>query len=1735
MNAPACPRSLRFGLLALMGWAAFFLSAARVSAQLQWNVFNETAVSAAPASNGANGVTVTVPAGQRVTLFASNFRPIEWTNTTVDEVYVVTTFRVSGGLSGISGGTRAIGYGLYNSRGTPTFADDNGYFTWLNGRQTGSLIELRRRNGDGSSPSLLNPTGSAFNNLGTGTTTQAAGVLTDSGTYSLQLHLMARNPGVSLGNTSSTTSGAGVWLNGEGLSQTAYTNPDNPPATTVFNQVGFMFFNSTAAPVTLEIVSVTGLTPINPPEITSQPAGLILNPGQAGTLTVRATGTAPLAYQWKKDGADLTGATGSTLTLANASSASAGSYTVSITNAYGTVTSNAAVVTFSTSPVPATITEQPVATTVNAGQPASLSVAAFGSAPLTYQWRRNGVDIAGATSSSLSFTQTTSADGGEYTVVVANGAGTVTSAAAVLTINSAPVITTQPVGATVTAGQAVTFTVAASGTPAPTYQWQKDGQRITGATGASYTIPSASLADTGVYTVRIVNSVGAVTSAPAVLAIPSAMAATATFPANGATGINVDTPLSVTFDRAPKVGVTGRIQIVRSSDNVVVDTIDLGAQFQLRTVGTNTTQLNYYPILINGNTASIYPHAGVLAYGQTYHVVVEPGAIRDATNASFTGIAGGTAWRFSTKAAGPAANAAAVTVAADGSGDFSTVQGAIDFVPANNSQRVVITVRKGTYVEQVYVGATRPLVTVRGEDRAQTIITYPNNNNLNGSTRTRGVFTTAANDFTLETLSIVNSTPQGGSQAEAFVCDGLRVTINRVNLRSRQDTLLCNTGTTFITDSYIEGNTDFIWGTAAAYFQRCELKGLDTFGNDGYYTQVRNGQNQIGFVFVDCALTGELTTPRYYLGRIDPTTGNFPYSQCVWINCAMGPHIVPAGWLLNNATTAPNISYWEYQTTDLGGATTDVSRRLPASRQLDAATAAQYRSPAFVLGGWTPQIAPTIEVAPVAQTVTPGSTVRLSVVATGAPQPAYQWFKDGVAVASPSATPAAPRLAWSAFDETASLPVTPTADGKVTVTVPAGQRVTLYTTQFVPIDLTQAPAGTIAEVSLRFAASGGLSSIAAGTRAVGVGLFNHGGTTGGATFADDAGYFTWINGRATGGSTIELRRRNGDGTSPSLLNPTGSAFGSLGTGSAIQTNGSLTDNVPYTFTLRLVRSATGVSFGTNSGNTVAGVWLAGEGFSQSAYTNPDVPPASTVFNQLGFMFLNTAATPVTLTLDEVTGFVPVGPPAFTGATSSTLVLPNVQATETGRYSVRVSNAAGSVTTTPVALTVSSGAFAGTYFGTIAGGGTFALHVRADGTGVFLGSHGGALLSRRVSVDAQGRVRFVANLTGTVDATLSATTGAIAGTFNGAALTGTRSSGPTATLAGYYQAGVAGGSTVQHIIVGAGGQAYVVTQSGTRLEAGSGTVTSAGRVTATVGGQTLTATVADGVLSGAMAGSSFSGASDATAVGLRFRELSARTQVPVGGVSTIGFVLVGGSPVDLLIRGVGPTLATFGVGNALAAPKLDLYSNGTVIASNTRWSTALNPAEIAAGAALGGAFPLAAGAADSALRLKLNPGAYTATLSSATAGAGGVGLVEVYDLTAGESGQRLVNLSALAQAGAGDGTLVAGVIVTGKAPKRMLIRAVGPSLALAGVPGVLARPVLSLFAGSQLIAQNADVGTSPDAAAITAAIADSGAFNLSVGAADSALIVNLAPGLYTAQITSADGGTGTALLEFYELP
>jgi hypothetical protein len=165
------------------------------------------------------------------------------------------------------------------------------------------------------------------------------------------------------------------------------------------------------------------------------------------------------------------------------------------------------------------ITTQPVSKTVTAGQSASFSVVASGTAPLTYQWKKAGTNISGATSATYTIATTATASAGSYTVVVTNSAGSKTSNAATLAVNVVPTITTQPVSKTVTAGQSVSFTVVATGSPAPTYQWKKGTTNITGATSATYTIASTVPGDAGSYSVVATNSAGSKTSTSATLTV----------------------------------------------------------------------------------------------------------------------------------------------------------------------------------------------------------------------------------------------------------------------------------------------------------------------------------------------------------------------------------------------------------------------------------------------------------------------------------------------------------------------------------------------------------------------------------------------------------------------------------------------------------------------------------------------------------------------------------------------------------------------------------------------------------------------------------------------------------------------------------------------------------------------------------------------------------------------------------------------------------------------------------------------------------------------------------------------------------------------------------------------------------------------------------------------------------------------------------------------------------------
>ncbi len=184
-------------------------------------------------------------------------------------------------------------------------------------------------------------------------------------------------------------------------------------------------------------------------------------------------------------------------------------------------------------PTAPSITTQPSSQSVASGQTATFTVMASGTAPLSYQWQKAGVNISGATSSTYTTPATTSADDGtQFKVTVSNAAGSATSAAATLTVNSAPAITTQPSNQAVTVGQTATFTVVAAGVAPLSYQWQKGSVNISGATAASYTTPVTTAADNGSqFTVMVSNSSGNITSNVATLTVNSPPAIT-TQPAN---------------------------------------------------------------------------------------------------------------------------------------------------------------------------------------------------------------------------------------------------------------------------------------------------------------------------------------------------------------------------------------------------------------------------------------------------------------------------------------------------------------------------------------------------------------------------------------------------------------------------------------------------------------------------------------------------------------------------------------------------------------------------------------------------------------------------------------------------------------------------------------------------------------------------------------------------------------------------------------------------------------------------------------------------------------------------------------------------------------------------------------------------------------------------------------------------------------------------------------------------
>ncbi len=521
------------------------------------------------------------------------------------------------------------------------------------------------------------------------------------------------------------------------------------------------------------------------------------------------------------------------------------------------------------------------------------------------------------------------------------------------------------------------------------------------------------------------------------------------FPARQGSNVNPDTHLVLTFPSTPTIGNSGKIRIYDASNDRLVDVLDMSIpvvpprnkkkvpytevpyiyipgdwtnantkpgtpsgtalptrdDHQLTIIGGFTDGFHFYPIIVHDKVATLYLHHNLLEYNKTYYVQIDPGVLT-VEDGSFNGVSG-KSWSFSTKKSPPPADSTWLVVSTDGSGDFNTVQGAIDFLPCYNPQRVTIFIKNGRYEEIVYF-RQKSNITLLGEDRDKVKVCYRNNEILNphpvniATNHYPGTFPSRRAAFTVDACSgihLVNFTIESinpdPAQAEGLTLVGERHIVSNVTNIGSGDSLQVN-GSAYFVDSSNTGWGHNILGRGPAFFHRCDH--ISTFGP---HMLVRNTRHNHGYVCLECKFwtTGDFDTT-FSQARAVPT--EHAYVEAVILNCAL-EDIRPNGWDVAGDDTS-DIHYWEYNSTNLkDGSPVDVSQRNPVSRQLtmenDAEVIANYSSPAYVLGGWDPQMAPIILIQPEPTTVSAGQTASLTVKVAAVPDASYQWFKDGKTIA----------------------------------------------------------------------------------------------------------------------------------------------------------------------------------------------------------------------------------------------------------------------------------------------------------------------------------------------------------------------------------------------------------------------------------------------------------------------------------------------------------------------------------------------------------------------------------------------------------------------------------------------------------------------------------------------------------------------------------------------------------------
>jgi pectinesterase len=292
-----------------------------------------------------------------------------------------------------------------------------------------------------------------------------------------------------------------------------------------------------------------------------------------------------------------------------------------------------------------------------------------------------------------------------------------------------------------------------------------------------------------------------------------------------------------------------------------------------------------------------------------------------------------------------------ITVAQDGSANYKTVQAAFDAVPKYNKKPIVIFVKNGTYREKLHLDSGRNFVELRGESKFNTILIYDDHSgkvSADGkaiNTQNSQSVLIAVDNFTARDITFANDAGFTAGQAVALCCLGDKDQFYNCRVVGNQDILLLNNdkGRQYFKDCYLEGTTDFIFGSSAAWFEHCHIHSK----KNSHVTAASTPQgNPYGFVFNDCILTGDTTLHMVSLGR--PWR---PYSMVIYMHCYMGQQIKHEGWSNWNQTESYKTArYAEYQNYGPGSAT---AGRVSWSKQLSDAEAAEITIK-NVLSGWTP-------------------------------------------------------------------------------------------------------------------------------------------------------------------------------------------------------------------------------------------------------------------------------------------------------------------------------------------------------------------------------------------------------------------------------------------------------------------------------------------------------------------------------------------------------------------------------------------------------------------------------------------------------------------------------------------------------------------------------------------------------------------------------------------------------------